>query len=59
MRRIKYGKRPCRMCGRMVTKNALGRAAHERACYGKLRAERPALNPTMPKTGWPEPKGGE
>jgi hypothetical protein len=39
MKLIKYGKRPCRMCGRMVTKNALGRAAHERACYGKLHAE--------------------
>jgi hypothetical protein len=27
-----YGKRPCRICGRMVTNNALGRASHERAC---------------------------
>jgi hypothetical protein len=35
-----YGKRPCRMCGRSVTNNALGRAAHERACHGKQQSNR-------------------
>ena len=31
MRRIRYGKRRCRICGRWVTNNALGRAAHQRS----------------------------
>ena len=56
----KYGKRRCHMCGEMITKNALGRAAHERNCHKSKLAKAAAgatLNPTMPKTGWPDPKG--
>jgi hypothetical protein len=34
MRRIVYGKRPCRYCGRYITNNALGRASHQRNCKG-------------------------
>ena len=34
MRKPRFGKRRCPSCGDMVTKNALGYAAHRRACKG-------------------------
>ena len=37
-KRSRYHRRPCPVCGFMLTNNALGRAAHLRSCPG--RAER-------------------
>lgn len=33
-RKIHYGRKPCPRCGDLITKNALGRAAHLRHCTG-------------------------
>ena len=45
-KKIRFGKKACRMCGRMVTKNALGRASHEKSCHGRaaptMRLKTPA-----------------
>jgi len=41
-RKIRYGKSQCRTCGRWITRNALGRAAHAKACKG-YAGERAAL----------------
>ena len=32
-----WPKRRCLNCGRMISTNALGRAAHERSCYTRCR----------------------
>jgi hypothetical protein len=42
-RKIRYGRRPCPICREMVTKNALGRAAHIRSCHGRHATEKMLL----------------
>lgn len=39
-RKIRYGKRRCPICGFMVTKNALGHAAHVRNCSAEKAEDR-------------------
>lgn len=50
MRRVRYGRRPCRGCGELITTNALGRAAHEKACKGAHQEPKPS--PRCPYCGF-------
>jgi hypothetical protein len=38
-RKIRFGRKPCPYCRDMITKNALGRAAHIRYCTGTPRPD--------------------
>lgn len=49
-RRVRYGARPCKLCGWQVTTNALGRAAHRnsKACIERQwRKDNPAFSYRM------------
>lgn len=51
-----YGRHTCRSCGRSITNNALGRAAHERsaACaeaYARLEARKASRIPASSAAG--------
>jgi hypothetical protein len=49
MRRIRYGRKRCPICGDMVTKNAMGRAAHIRWCSPAKAAAKAAKANPKPK----------
>lgn len=55
-----YGRRHCPSCGRMVTKNALGRAAHERsaACLQEYERRVAAALKRPPQPSTATKKGG-